>query len=264
VNNLEGKQALINGLSGKRALVTGGGKGVGKGIALELARRGAKVAIGCNSNIGMAQETLSQLRELTAAASIQSDIGSPEGCEALIRDAVGFLGGLDILVSNAAIQTHHSFLESSREIFRQVIDVNLRAAYLLLGFCHRYLKESGQGRVIFISSVHGKRPTDFDAAYAVSKGGMEMLCREAAVEFAPDRITVNAIAPAAVAIEGKTGNPRPMTVQPVGNSRHRLMYPLGRVGTPQDVAGLACFLASEEAAFITGTTIRQDGCAMLL
>ncbi|MDR1060060.1 MAG: SDR family oxidoreductase [Clostridiales bacterium] len=264
MNNLAGKRALNNGLSGKRVLITGGGKGIGRGIALELARRGARVAIGCNSNAGMAQETLFQLRELTEAVSVQSDVGSPEGCESLVRDAVGFLGGLDILISNAAIQTQHSFLESSLEIFRRVIDVNLRAAYLLLGLCHRYLKESGRGRVILISSVHGKRPTDFDAAYAVSKGGMEMLCREAAVEFAPDGITVNAIAPAAVAIEGKTGNPRPMTVRPAGNPRHRLMYPLGRIGTPQDVAGLACFLASEEAAFITGTTIRQDGCAMLL
>lgn len=250
--------------TGKRALVTGGGKGVGSGIALELAKRGARVVIGCNANAGMAEQTLTKLQKHTDAIAIQSDIGTVEGCEKLARQAVEFLGGLDILVSNAAIQTQHSFLESSRALFKQVLNVNLRAAYLLAGLCHPYLKECGEGRIILISSVHGKRATDFDAAYGISKGGMEMLCREAAIAFAGDGITVNIVAPAAVMIEGKSGNPRPFTVREDTGKRRPKLYPFGRVGMPQDVADLVCFLASRQAGFISGTTIRQDGCAMLL
>ncbi|MFV0399053.1 MAG: SDR family NAD(P)-dependent oxidoreductase [Oscillospiraceae bacterium] len=253
-----------NELTGKRVLVTGGGKGIGKGIALEFARRGAKVVIGANSNAGMAAETLKELQSITEAAVVQSDVGSPEGCEKLVREAVAFLGGLDILVNNAAIQTQYAFLESNRDTFKQVLNVNLRAPYLLMGLCHPYLKESGAGRIILISSVHGKRPTDFDAAYSTSKGGMEMLCREAAIEFAPDGITVNIVAPAGVKIEGKTGDPKPFTLKKMEWDRRFNMYPLGRIGLPSDVAYMACYLATKEAEFISGTTIRQDGCAMLL
>ncbi|MDR0928889.1 MAG: SDR family oxidoreductase [Oscillospiraceae bacterium] len=251
-------------LTGKRVLITGGGKGIGRGIALGFAERGAKVAIGCNANAGMAAETLKMLQEKTDAVLIQADVGTPEGCEKLVRETVAAFGGIDIFVNNAAIQTHHSFLESSEEILKGTLNVNLRAGYLLLGLCHPYLKESGEGRVIFVSSVHGKRATDFDVGYAVSKGGMEMLIRETAVQFAKDHITVNIIAPGAVQIENKTGNPRPMTRKHVPGQRYFPLYPLGRFGLPSDVAEMACYLAGKEAEFISGTTIRLDGCAMLL
>lgn len=251
-------------LAGKRVLVTGGGKGIGKGIALAFARRGAKVAIGCNANAGMAAQTLNELKTLTDAACIQADVGTPEGCETLVKEAISFLGGLDVFVNNAALQTNHSFLESSRAILKQVLNVNLRAAYLLLGLCRPYLKESSAGRAILVSSVHGKRPTDFDAAYSVSKGGMEMLCREAAIEFAQDGTTVNIIAPGAVKIEGKTGDPKPLTNRQVALDRQFSLHLFGRIGLPEDVAALACFLAGPQAEFITGTTLRVDGGSMLL
>ena len=112
--------------------------------------------------------------------------------------------------------------------------------------------------------MHGKRPTDFDAAYAVSKGGLKMLCREAAIEFAPYGITVNIIAPGGVAIEGKTGNPAWPAFRKVERARHISAYPLGRVGLPSDSGELACYIASEKSEHLSGASIRLDGCAMLL
>jgi len=248
---------------GKTVLVTGGNKGVGKGVALEFARRGANLAIGYNQNPEMARRTLAELNGLTRAIAVQADLSMPEGCEKLANETIDNFGGVDILINNAAMQTQYSLLESSYDILKSILDVNLRAAFLMMKHTHAYLKRSGEGRIILISSVHGKRATDFDCAYAVSKGALEMLMREAAVEFAADRITVNAIAPAAVDIEGKTGAPRAFTLKDTG-ARRMSLYPLGRRGLPSDVAYLACFLASKEACHITGATYRIDGGAMLL
>ena len=248
----------------KKVLITGGGKGIGKGIALEFARRGAKVAIGCNANPGMAQDTLKELSAMTEAVLIPSDVGTPEGCKHLVDEAVRAFGGLDVLVNNAAIQTQYSFLEADSAVLKQVMNVNLRAAMLMLKYAHPYLKDAGAGRAILISSVHGKRPTDFDAAYAISKGGMEMLCREAAIAFAGDGITVNIVAPGAVMIESKTGNPKPMTILRVKREKYFSKHPMGRITVPEDVAQIVCFLSESGASQISGTTIRIDGCSMLL
>jgi len=250
--------------SGKVVLITGGNKGIGKGIALEFARRGAGVAIGCNSNPEMAKDTLNELQELTDACVIQSDVGTPEGCECLVEQTVRRFDRIDILINNAALQTQHSLLESSLEILKRIININLRAALLMMQHTHKYLTQSAAGRIVLVSSVHGKRPTDFDAAYSVSKGGMEMLLREAAIEFAKDGITVNAIAPGAVTVEGKTGNPRKIIMKNIETSRTFNRYLMGRYGLPQDVAELACFLVGEKASQITGATYRLDGGAMLL
>ncbi len=251
-------------LDQKVALITGGGKGIGKGIALAMAREGARLIIGCHSSRGMAEDTLRELRALTPTILVQSDVGTPEGCQALVDAARNEYGRLDILVNNAAIQTQHPMLEGQYEDFLRIIRINLRAAYLMMQKSLPLLKASGQGRVILISSVHGKRPTDFDAAYAVSKGGLKMLCREAAIEFAPYGITVNIIAPGGVAIEGKTGNPAWPAFRKVERARHISAYPLGRVGLPSDSGELACYIASEKSEHLSGASIRLDGCAMLL
>ena len=256
----------MNGLEGKVVLITGGNKGIGKGIALEFAKRGAKLIIGCNSNPEMAKTTLDELNKFTQAVAVQADVSSPESCEQLVNAAISNYGTLDVLVNNAAMQTHFSILESDLDNFKRIYNINLRAAFLLIQYSHKYLKKSGEGRVVLISSVHGKRPLDVDAPYCISKGSMGMLAREAAIELARDKITVNIIAPAAVEIEGKSGDPRPMgsTFKTTGNINWISKYPLGRVGMPSDTANMVCYLASKEAEHITGTTFRLDGGAMLL
>ncbi|GHU72105.1 glucose 1-dehydrogenase [Clostridia bacterium] len=258
------KAPIAKPFEGKRVLVTGGGKGIGKDISLAFALRGASVAIGCNANPGMAEATLAQVRSLSSGVLICSDIGTPDGADYLVDETVRQLGGLDILVSNAAMQYNESLLETNIDTFVKTLNVNARAPFLLMKRAHPYLKASGAGRVILISSVHGKRATDFDAGYAVSKGALGMLCREAAIEFARDGITVNIIAPGGVVIEGKTGAPKTFSMLRLERARYLSKYPLGRIGVPRDTAEAACFLASEEAEHITGTTLRLDGGTVLL
>jgi len=250
--------------NGRTVLISGGNKGIGKGIALEFAKKGANVAIGCNHNPEMAADTLAELNKYSKAIAIHADISLPESCEKLVKETVKNFGSLDILINNAALQTHYSILESNLDVYKRVININLRAPFLLLKYSHEHLKKTGDGRVIMISSVHGKRPLDVDAAYCISKGGMEMLMREAAVELAADGITVNSIAPGAVKTEGKTGSPRRFdsTVKKHMPDLRHLMT--GRVGLPEDTAYIACFLASKEASQITGSTFRTDGGAMLV
>ena len=262
-SGLEVDMENIKEFEGKVVLITGGGKGIGKGIALEFAKKGARVAIGCNQTPGMAQDTLFELQKITDAILIQSDIEKPEGCYKLVDETITRFGKLDILVNNAALQTNHSFLMSNEEIYKKLYHINIRAAFLLMQYCHPWLKKSENGRIILISSIHGKRPTDFDAAYAISKGSMEMLCREAAIEFAADRITVNIIAPGAVAIEGKSGNQMPFPKSRKPKTKIFSRMPLG-VGMPADTAYMACMLAREESSQISGASIRIDGCASLL
>ena len=249
-------------LDGKVALITGGGKGIGKGIALSMAREGARVVIGCNRSVGMAEDTLRELKELTDAVLVQSDVGTPEGCQALVDAAKENFGRLDILVNNAAIQTQYSMLEGQEDDFRRIIRVNLRAAYLMMQKSLPLLKESPCGRIIVISSVHGKRPNDFDAAYSASKGGLKMLVREAALEFAKYGITVNCIAPGGVDIEGKPGSPRHPLYRKVPHPGAMDHHPLGR-GLPKHCGDLACWIATEASEHLSGTSIRLDGCSML-
>ena len=255
---------MANDLHNKVVLITGGGKGIGKGIALAFANLGARIAIGCNTNLKMSQETLALLRQETEAILIPADIADPAQCSTLVQETTLAFGALDVLVCNAAIQTQHSLIESNLDTLNYVLRVNLRSAFQLMREAQPWLARSGTGRIILISSVHGKRATDFDAAYAISKGGLEMLCREAAIAYAHDGITVNIIAPGGTKIEGKTGNPKSFSTRLAPNRRMVSRYPLGRAGLPSDAAAVACFLAGTGAEHITGTTIRVDGGCVLL
>ncbi|GMK39147.1 beta-ketoacyl-ACP reductase [Paenibacillus sp. CCS19] len=247
---------MSHSLIGKSALVTGAGTGIGKGIAIELAGRGAKVAVHYNSSDEGARDTQQRIEEFGGQCMIvQADVADREQIIRMVDATVAQLGGIDILVNNAALQLNIQWFEYTEEQYDRVMNINLKGYWQCMQAVIPYMKERNSGRIINISSVHGKRPTDFDVVYCMSKGGIKMLGRESAIELARYGITVNTIAPGAVDVgKFKTSHREP----------NRLKFPLGRVGLPSDVASLACYIASDETSFMTGSTIRLDGAGMLI
>lgn len=259
-------------LTGKIAIVTGSGKGIGKGIARCLIKAGAKVCLNCVSNRAIADETLQEMLALggeDCAILVQADVSDYAQAEAMVKETVAKWGKVDILVNNAALQKNMDFSEYPEEFYDLLMDINLGGYINMMRACLPYLKET-KGNIIFISSVHGKRPTDFDPVYGMTKGGMHMLMREAAVEFAQFGIRVNMIMPAGVQIEFKSGNPAKWKGEPVHKDVDRKtmfekypLYALGRTGLPDDSGYLICYMASDEAEHLTGASVRLDGGSML-
>ncbi|PWV99333.1 glucose 1-dehydrogenase [Paenibacillus cellulosilyticus] len=247
---------MSDSLIGKSALVTGAGTGIGKGIAIELASRGVKVAIHYNSSDAGARDTQQRIEELGGQCMIvQADVADQGQIIRMVETAADELGGIDILVNNAALQLNIQWFEYTEEQYDRVMNINLKGYWQCTQAVIPYMKQRNFGRIINISSVHGKRPTDFDAVYCMSKGGIKMLGRESALELARYGITVNTIAPGAIDVgKFKASHREP----------NRKKFPLGRVGLPADVAALACYIASDETSFMTGATIRLDGAGMLI
>ncbi|GLX66647.1 SDR family NAD(P)-dependent oxidoreductase [Paenibacillus glycanilyticus] len=243
-------------LLGKTALVTGAGTGIGKGIACELARRGAKVAIHYHSSDAGAIDTKLRIEEFGGLCmTVQADVAVRDQITRMVDNVAAELGGVDILVNNAALQLNVDWFAYTEEQYDSVMNINLKGYWQCMQAVIPYMKQQNYGRIIQISSVHGKRPTDFDPVYCMSKGGIKMLGRESAIELARYGITVNTIAPGAIDVgKFKSSHKNPS----------RKKFPLGRVGLPADVASLACYLASGETSFMSGSTIRLDGASMLL
>lgn len=243
-------------LEGKSALVTGAGTGIGKGIACELARRGAKVAIHYNASDAGAKDTQRRIEEIGGMCmTVQADVADQLQILRMVDAAAAELGGIDILVNNAAMQLNINWLEYTEELYDRVMNINLKGYWQCMQAVIPYMKQKHAGRIIHISSVHGKRPTDFDPVYCMSKGGIKMLGRESAIELARYGITVNTIAPGAIDV-GK--------FKTTHKELDRKKFPLGRVGLPADVASLVCYVASDETSFMTGSTIRLDGAGILM
>lgn len=256
-------------LQDKVALVTGAGTGIGQGIAVELAKRGAKVGINYHASEEGARHTLAFVREVgSEGILLKADVAVKAQVVAMIDTVVKQYGRLDILVNNAAAQLNLGLLEYEESGYDRVMAVNLKGYFLCTQAVIDPMRRQGAGRVIFISSVHGKRPTDFDTVYAMSKGGIKMLARESAIELAKYGITVNTIEPGAVDVGVKSGKPRPIvssgSITEEQRKRGLRKFPLGRVGLPADIGHLVCFLAGENSGFITGASIRADGGSMLL
>jgi glucose 1-dehydrogenase len=244
-------------LSGKNALVTGSDQGIGQAIALRLAEEGANVAVNYRSNREGGEETSGRIRQMNrTSVAIQADVGRVAEARKLVTDSAGALGSLDILVNNAGIEKRASFLDVTEEDYRTVLEVNLTAPFFLSQEFVRRLKESGRpGRIINISSVHEELPFPHFTPYCVSKGGLKMMMRNLAIELASCGITVNNIAPGAI----ETPINRKMMSDPNLLGPVLKNIPLHRIGQPADVAGVAAFLASGDAAYITGATIVVDG-----
>ena len=245
-----------NKLDGRVALVTGASRGVGKGIALELARAGCRVAVNYQSSPALAEATVAEIRTMGGEAfSIKGDVGNASDVREMISGVVSRFRGLDLLVNNAGVQTWKPFLEVSETEWDQVINTNLKGCFLCSQTAALYMKDHGGGTIVNIGSGCNKLPFPNLVAYTASKGGIEMLTKVAAVELGRYGIRVNCIAPGLV----RTDFARALWENPAYLAGHNARAPLGRIGEPDDIAGAAVFLASKASAFMTGQTIVVDG-----
>ncbi len=241
-------------LSGRTAIVTGAERGIGKGIALELARQGCAVAVNYPAAAAAAEATAAELRACGVEAfAVQADVGAGPDVRRMVADVVARFKRLDILVNNAGVQTWAPFLDVTEEEWDFVIRTNLRGCFLCTQAAARHMKDHGGGAIVNIGSGSNKVPFPSLVAYTASKGGIEMLTKVAAVELGPMRIRVNCIAPGAVEVE-RTRLELPDYAGTWGRAA-----PLRRVGMPADIASAVAFLVSDAASFITGQTIMVDG-----
>lgn len=244
-------------LAGKTALITGSSRGIGREIALRFACEGADVAINYHGHQEAAEEVARAVRgEGRRAVVLRGDVSRTADCEALVAEAWQALGPLDVLVNNAGIEIEAPFLEVTEADFDKVLDTNLKGTFFASqALVRRLVQAKRPGRIINISSVHEELAFPGFAAYCAAKGGVRMLTRDLAVELGGLGITVNAIAPGAI----ETDINRDVTGSPAQRARLLAQIPLNRLGRPADVAGLAAFLASDDAAYVTGSTHFVDG-----
>ena len=241
-------------LDGCTALVTGAAQGVGKGIALELARAGCRVAINDIAPGETIQRAVSEVEALGAETiAVIGDVRIAADVGAMVDRVVDRFGRLHLLVNNAGVQTWGPLLDVTEDEWDLVIDTNLKGCFLCTQAAARHMKEQGGGCIVNIGSGSNKTAFRELVAYTASKGGIEMLTKVAAVELGPYGIRVNCVAPGAIEIE-RTQRERPDYATAWG-----ALTPLRRVGTPQDVGRAVVLLAGAESSFITGQTIWVDG-----
>lgn len=238
----------------KTALVTGAAKGIGRAIALALARDGFQVAVHYRASQAEAEAAAAAIRAAGGTAeTFRADLADPAQADALVKAVEHTLGPLHTLVSNAGILKGSLIAFTPLDEWREVMAANLDAAFLLTKAAARTLARQKAGRIIYISSDAGLLGDLMRAAYSASKAGLLGLAKTAARELAASRVTVNAIAPGIIATDMTADIPD------TRRAKQLAAIPMGRFGTPEEVAGAVCFLASDEAAWITGQTLCVDG-----
>ena len=246
-------------LDGKYALVTGGSRGIGRGIALEFAREGASVAVNYRRDEAAARETVAQIERLGGAAiAVQADVSDWPAVDAMVTTALKAFGHLDIVVANSGVASRvQSVWDMDVAHWHKVIGVDLHGVFYTCKATAKHLVERGQGSIILISSIGADLCAPFGAPYYVAKAGVNALTKSLAKECAPAGVRVNCIAPGLISTD-------------MGD---RLMkfhgeamvsgIPLGHPGRPEDIGRAAVYLASDDANFITGKILRVDGGAFM-
>jgi glucose 1-dehydrogenase len=245
------------GLAGKVALVTGAAQGIGRAIALRLAQEGAAVAVEDRVANDRARDTFAQVQATgVRACLIEGDVAKVATGQRVIAEAVAQLGRVDILVNNAGVERRAGFLDVTEADYDLVLDVNLKGVFFLTQAFARHVRDRGNGgRVVNISSVHEELPFPHFASYCASKGGVKMLMRDLSVELAPLGIAINNIAPGAV----KTPINAHLMSDPALMAALMKNIPLKRLGSPEEIAGAVAFLCSDDASYMTGSTLVIDG-----
>ena len=238
-------------------LITGGGQGIGQGIAYRLAEDGANIVIDYVGNPQPANETVAQIEKRgRKALAVDADISSVDQIHSLMKQAVDYFGAVDVLINNAGVEKHASIWEASERDYDLVLNINLKGAYFASqAFVQHRMAAKKPGKIINVSSVHEDLPFPHFTSYCASKGGMKMMMRNLSIELAPHGITVNNIAPGAIETPINTA----LLNDPVKLKGLLENIPLGRLGQVSDVAGVAAFLASADSDYITGATIVIDG-----
>ena len=248
-------------LKDKVAIVTGAGSGIGESIARRFADEGAHVVVNYHAGGKHAQDAIDLAKTLsTPGLAIAADVSNRADIESLVQQTAAKFGRLDIVVSNAGIEMNTPFVDVTDDAWNKVLEINLYGAFLISQVAVRQMIKQATpdkkgGKIIFISSVHEDIPFAGYSAYCASKGATRMLMRNIALELAEQQINVNNIAPGAIAtpINQKTLD------DPVAKANAISEIPWGRFGKPEEVAAVAIFLASDDSAYVTGSTYFVDG-----
>lgn len=241
-------------LKGKTAIITGASRGIGKSIALELAKKGATIILNYNHSKEQAELVKEEIIKLGGQAELfPCDVSDYSSCESFFKDITMRYPSIDILVNNAGITRDGLLMKMSEEDFDRVLDINLKGTFHCIRFISRQMMKQRSGRIINLSSVVGVSGNAGQANYAASKAGVIGLTKSAAKELASRNITVNAVAPGFIETD--------MTAVLSDKIKENIQaqIPLGTFGSPEDVAHIVAFLASDEARYITGQVIHVDG-----
>jgi glucose 1-dehydrogenase len=244
-------------LADKAAVVTGASSGIGRAIALAFGKAGAAVAVNYARDAEGADATVKEIEDNGGKAiAVQADVSKEDDVRNLVGRAVAEFGRLDAMVNNAGVEYKMPFLETPLETWEKVIAVNLTGPWLGCQEAARQMvSQGGPGRIINVSSVHEDLAMPTNSPYCAAKGGLRMLTRTIAVELAPHNITVNNVAPGAI----ETPMDAKLEQDPAQMNELLSEIPLGRMGKPEEVASLALYLASDDSAYVTGSTLFVDG-----